>query len=254
MAVPNIPVTSGFAGAGKKGLFDEFLGKLGSPGGQTLIGGIGAGMEAYGAGKQADANRAASAAQSEAELRQRQLEQQQNDLRTRQMAAPQMLPMGAEQGFAQKQALMKALLGNARNVQFTPGDPAIAQAMGSYQGGMRLPDSGFDPAMLERLFGDEATQASIAAFQKNVGQVNPNMKNVDMGVLYGNSLDGSQNPFTTDVQTSNRLAMEQELNNSSKERQAVIEALRSGQQQKSSGGSKLGAVLKGAATFLPFFL
>lgn len=238
-----------------KNIFDRGLEKMGSTGGQTLLSGLGGLFEGYGASKQADANRQAGAATTEAELRQRQFENQQNDLRARQMAAPGMLPMGAEQGFAQRQALAKALLGGARNVKFTPGDPDVASAMGSYTGGMRLPEGGFDPAMLERLYGDNATQASIAAYQKAVGQVNPNLKMLDLGTLFGNSVDGSENAFTTDVRTSNQNALNQQLDQSAKERQAVIQALQAGQPKKGGkAGSILGGIAKTAATFLPFFL
>jgi hypothetical protein len=227
---------------------------IGSDAGQSILSGVGDALSDYAQGKRFDEQQARLGATSEAEIRQRQLENAQNDARTRQISSAQLLPMGAEQGYAQKQALAKALLGGARNVSFTPGDPGIAAAMGSYSGGMKLPEGGLDPAMLERLYGDNATQAAIAAFQKNVGQVNPRVATQDLGTLFGNSADGSENAFTTDVRTSNQGELNRQMDESAKERAAVIAALTNGQQPKGDGGSKWGTVAKIGMSILPFFL
>lgn len=237
------------SGAGKNAL-ERALDMVGSKGGQTIIGAVGSGISAYGQGKQAEADRAASAASEKANLIQRERENEMSDSRLRQAGALEASPMGAEQGFAQKQALMRALLGNARNVSFTPGDPGVAAAMGSFQGGLRLPEGGLDSAMLERLYGDEATQASIAARQKNIAQLSPGASFVDMGTLFGKAEGGTENPFTTDVRMANAAAQQQQLDESSKHREAVMAALAEGNKKqgggRGGGGRAMGA-LSGAA-------
>ena len=146
------------------GLLSKVGSILNSPAGAAGIQAAGAGLAAYGANKNAAASRQQNAHQFAADMAQRQLEADQQDQRTRAAGVLDAAPLGAEQSFAQKQALLHSILGATRNYSAVPGDPAVAAAMGSTnQGGMRLPEGGFDPGMLERLFGDEATQASIAA-------------------------------------------------------------------------------------------
>src|SRR5690606_9304856 len=108
---------------------------LGSKGGQTAVTAIGAGLNAYGAAKSAGEDRE----QSAAGMAQRQLSDDRSHQLAQAKAAAAENPLGSEQSFAQKQAIAKALLGGARNFSVTPGDPAVAGAMGSLTGGMRLP-------------------------------------------------------------------------------------------------------------------
>lgn len=205
----------------------------------ALIGAAGAGISAYGASKSAQSAQAQTAKQFEAEMAQRQLESERNYQLQQATSAASANPLGAYQQFAQKQALAKALLGGARNVSFTPGDSGIAQAMGSFAGGMRLPEEGLDPKMLERLYGDAATQSSIAQRQKEIGQINPNQPVYDLANLFGASANGSQNAFTTDVQTANKTEADKQLDQSAQQRALVQQAMAEDAQTGKPGGSSI---------------
>src|SRR5687768_8560241 len=145
-ALANLAQSAGKGGGG--GALDTVLGILGSKGGQTAVNAVGAGLSAYGAHKDAEANRAQTAGQFQANLAQRQDEMARDDQRQRAVAGNNANPLGTEQGFAQKQAILGAILGNSRNLSITPGDPAVAAAKGTATGGLRLPEGGFDPEMI----------------------------------------------------------------------------------------------------------
>lgn len=235
-------------------ILDTILGMVGSKGGQTLVNAAGAGMQAYGQGKQAEADRALNAHQFDANMAQRQLEGDRSHQLDTATSAAAASPMGEAQNYAQRNALMSAILGNARNFNVTPGDPAVAGAMGKSTGGLQLPTNGLDPEMLNRLFGDEATQASIAQRQKAVGQINPRAPVMDLSTLYGHSADGSENAFTSDVKGSNAQELQRQMDESAKQR-AIIQAAidedvnhTKTQQQGKSGGSRAGGALRGAAS------
>lgn len=227
------------AAARKKSALEQALDMVGSKGGQTIVSGVGGALSAYGQGKQADADRAATAAQFKANMAQRQLESSQADQRFRSGAALDASPLGAEQHFAQKQALAKALLGGARNIKYTPGDSAVAGAMGTMTGGMRLPEGGLDPAMIERMFGDATTQASIAQRSKAIGQVNPHAPVLDTAPMFGTSADGSENAFLTDMKSGNQQSLNQQMNESAEHRALVQQAMAEDAQTGKPGGSSI---------------
>lgn len=83
-------------------------------------------------------------------------------------------PLGASQNFVARNRLLSAILPSLQNVNFSPGDPKVAAAMGSYSGGLRLPTGGLDPSMINASFGDNATLESLADQQKNTAAINPN--------------------------------------------------------------------------------
>jgi hypothetical protein len=213
--------------AAGKGALDKVLDIVGSKGGQTLIGAAGAGLEAYGANKRAEADRAQNAAQFRANLGQRQAEFDREDQFSRAKTAADMNPLGANQGFAQKNALLAAILPGLRNFSATPGDPRVASAMGKTSGGFQLPEGGLDPAMIQRLFGDAATQASIAERAKSIGQVNPNAPAPPIHDLYGRADEatGAENPFMTDIRTANELEARKQEEEREKQRELIRRAL-----------------------------
>lgn len=226
--------------------FSKIMDILGSKGGQTAVNAVGAGLQAYGAGKQADADRALSAGQFKANLGQRQLENDQNNQLQAATSAAAASPLGDYQKFAQRNAILGQLLGSARNFSVTPSDPAVAGAMGHVSGGMQLPAGGLDPAMIDRLFGNEATQASIAQRQKAVGQINPRSPILGMEPMYGASADGSENAFTSDVKNSNAAELQRQMEDSAKQRAIIQAAL--DEDVNHTKQSKGKGALKGAAS------
>src|SRR6476619_5063625 len=99
-------------------MLQKILDIIGSKGGQTITNAVGAGLQAYGAGKQADADRAANASQFNANMAERQFEDDRADQRARSASALDASPLGQDQSFAAKQAITRAILGNARNPSF----------------------------------------------------------------------------------------------------------------------------------------
>jgi hypothetical protein len=229
----NMGATTGDGGGGMTDNQIKFI--------QTLIAAGGAGLQSYGASKSAGADREQNAQQFAANMAQRQAENNMTDVRSRQIAAEGASPLGGDQQYAQRNAILQALLSNARNYSFTPGDPRVAAAMGNGNnpGGMRLPEGGLDPAMLQRLYGDASTQGAIAQHAKAVGQINPNAPPPDFHNLYGMGEQGTENPFMTDVRTSNdnaRVAQEAERARSESVINRAIDEDVNGTKQKKKGG------------------
>jgi hypothetical protein len=248
---------AGGGGASKSGL-DKVLDILGSKGGQTLVGAGGAALSAYGANKANEAQLAQNANQFRASTALRQQEDANQNQLNRATSAAELSPLGQDQSFAQKQALLKTILGSARNFSATPGDPAVAGAMGHVSGGLALPTGGLDPDMLERMFGDATTQSSIAQHAKAVGQVNPRAPIMDLSPMYGKSADGSENAFMTDMRQSNQDELNRQMDEESRQR-AIIQAaidddVNHEKQQTQKHGNIFGKILKGAslgASFIP---
>lgn len=214
---PVRPVANTGAGPSQMDLLNNIFSTVGS--------GLGAGLTAYGQGQQNQKQMQNQAQQLKAGTAEGQLQSDRNYQLNQAEGANQADPIGTEQKYAQKQALLKTILGNARNFSVTPGDPAVAAAAGKMSGGLQLPQGGLDPSMLESLFGDNATQASIAQHEKNVGQINPNAPMFDLSTIYGNSGDGSQNAFQTDIQSSNKAVGDKQAADTARQRQIVQEAI-----------------------------
>lgn len=235
---------------------DRVLSILNSPLGAAGIQAAGAGLAAYGANKQNEANRQQNAQQFSADMAERQREFDSNQQQGAATAAAAASPLGADQMFAQRQALAKAILGSARNIKFTPGDPAVAAAMGTVSGGMQLPENGLDPAMLERLFGDQATLASIGAREKAVGQINPHATPTDLAPLFG----AAGATTTADIGSANAAELQRQLDESAKQRAIIQRAIdedirgeKQGQQaQQEKHGNFFGGLLKTVGKGLSF--
>lgn len=253
--ISNILLNSGGKAAGGGSGLDKILDILGSKGGQTVVNAAAAGLGAYGQAKQAGEDRAQNAAQFGANMAQRQMEADQADQRSRAAATLDASPLGGDQRFAQQQALFGQLLGNARNFSVAPGDPRVAAAMGAGpQGGMRLPEGGFDPAMIERLFGDQATLASLAQHGQQIGQMNPHAPVMDMAPMFGQA--GAT--ATSGIKDANAIEMARQQAESDKQREIIRRALEqdiAGEKAKKEGGGNIfGKILKGVgmgASFIP---
>jgi hypothetical protein len=232
------------------GILDKITGILNSPGGAAAIGAGGAALQAYGQNKQHEADRATTARQFAANMAQRQMEGDRQHQLSQASASTAASPLGAEQSFAQKQAILGSLLGNTRNFSATPGDPRVAAAMGSTnQGGMRMPEGGFDPAMLQRLFGDKATMESLANRQQMVGQLNPRSAPLNLGTMFGDAGSAA----SQGVMSANQSELDRQLAESARQREliqrAIDEDIRGEKQgKKNKAGGALSGAASGAAT------
>lgn len=246
--ISNILLNSAGGNSGGGGGLDKILDILGSKGGQTAVNAAAAGLGAYGQAKQAGEDRALSREQFAANMAQRQMEADQADQRSRAAAILDAAPLGQDQRFAQQQALFGQLLGNARNFSVTPGDPRVAAAMGAGpQGGMRLPEGGFDPAMIERLFGDKATLASLSQHGQQIGQMNPHAPVMDMAPIFGQAGTAA----TQGIKDANAVELARQQAQSDKQRELIRRALEqdiTGQKGGKSAGQRVGGALSGAAS------
>jgi hypothetical protein len=203
------------------------------------------GIGAYGASESAGEDRQLTREQ----MAQRQLESDRSHQLSQATAATAASPLGAEQSFAQKQAIAKAILGGARNFSVAPGDSAVAGAMGTTTGGARIPEGGFDPAMLERLFGDPATLASITQRAKTVGQLNPAGPTMNLGPLFGQA--GTDATSQIAGANAGELARQQEA--AARQRELIMRAIDEDirgekQPKKNKAKSALGGAASGAMT------
>jgi hypothetical protein len=155
---------------------------LGSKGVEVGLGILGSGLAAAGDARQQDQNRQLTAAQARAQLLQRQLENQQTTRLQQSTGAAAASPLGQNEAFAARQALLRELLPQMRNFSVTPGDPAVAAAMGRVNGGARLPEGGLSPAALQA-FGPQATAAALAQRQKLVTNIDPTAPQIDLAAL-----------------------------------------------------------------------
>jgi hypothetical protein len=229
---------------------------LNSPlGGATISAGAGL---LQGAQQNAQSNKqmAQNSNQFRADILQRQHESDINDQRSRSTSAAELDPLGASQMFAAKNALISKVLGGAQNIHYTPGDAGIASAMGS----VSMPSvPHFSADELNKYFGDNTTQASIAQRQKSIGQVDPNHPAFDLSTMFGNSPDGSPNSFMTDIQSSNHQALQHQMDASAQSRNDIMQALQADQQSQQQQkpehhGNIFGKILKGVgigASFIP---
>jgi hypothetical protein len=239
----------GAASGGGGGVLNKVLDIVGSKGGQTLVNAAGAGLQAYGQHKQNEAQMAQNAHQFQANMAQRQLENDQQNQMNRAKLAADASPLGQDQSFAQKQAMLKAILPGLSNFSITPGDPRVAAAMGKSSGGFRLPEGGFDPAMIERMFGDAATMASLKQKATQVGQINPNTPTMDFGAMYGQpGLD-----LTSQITGINQMELQRQAEESKKQRELIQRAIDNDikgekQAKPSKAKSALGGALSGAST------
>lgn len=189
----------GTAPSGAGNHLQSVLDFLGSPGGQAATNFAGAGLSALGASQQAGAQRKQDATQFAASTRQNQFNADRNDQLTRAAGVLNADPLGAEQKYAQRNALMAAILPQARNARSTPGDPRVAAAMGQRTGGMSnlLPEGGLNTEMINSMFGPQATMAAIMKRQQELSSLDPHAAQSNLGTMYG---DEAAAPFQAQIQ------------------------------------------------------
>lgn len=147
---------------------------LGSKGGQTIASAAGSGLSAYGQSQNAQANRQQQGAQNAATLAQQDFNNRNNVGVTRASGVLNADPLGADQQYAQTNALRAAILPQLRNANWTSGDPAVAAAQGSYRGIKVLPDGGLDPMMVNQMYGPQSTMSAITQHHQELNNLDPN--------------------------------------------------------------------------------
>ena len=148
----SVPVgTTAAAGAGMDPMTMMALASLGAQLGGSVMSGIGQ-------GKMSDAQ---IRAQQEMQAKQIGLSRDQMGLQ-----ATQMDPL-AQQKSRQQQALLAALLPNARNVSVSSNVPGMNQFMPNISGGMRLPEGGLSPETLAFFGGPQRASAEASFFAAN---------------------------------------------------------------------------------------
>lgn len=215
---------------------NNLLDAIGSPGGQALAGMAGAGLTAWQNYQQDQQHLQQGAHQFAAQT----LQGQYNADRNREQSAAQGVlnadPLGADQRYAQHNALMSAILPNLRNVQSHPGDAGVAAAMGGNRGGLMsaIPAGGFDPKMIEQKYGDASTMGAIAKRQNELTNLDSRAPQSNLQSMFGDSAAPYQqqmSDWSTNLQKlqgQEKAAYEQQIN-------AHINAMV--QQEQSSGGS-----------------
>lgn len=214
--------------------------------GQSVIGAVGAGLQASGQRASEEANRQQTASQFAVNTSM----DEQADQRARAQSVMQDSPIGEAQTFAQRQALLAQILPTLRNQQSTPGDPRVAAAMGTRTGGFRLPEGGLDPAMIAQLYGAQATGDSIARRDMDRISVSPNAPTVNMQAL------GLQDdPRVAQFQQKTSSDMDAAAQRRRELIQRALDQDALGEKQKKKGGG-IGGFFKGlakvAAPFVSF--
>jgi hypothetical protein len=93
--------------------------------------------------------------------------------------------------------------------------------MGSINGGLRLPEGGLDPSLIDRLFGDKSTLEAIKNRNLQVGQINPMNPVMDLSSLYGQAgTDAS-----TDIRAANAQQMAADAEKEAQQRAIIMRAL-----------------------------
>lgn len=223
---------------------------LGSKGFANTAGIVGAGIGAYAQGKQSDAQRAQGAAQFEAQMLQQQGQEAGRLGLVRASAASDASPLGANEGFMLRQALLRETLPGLRNFSATPGDPAVAAAMPKMSGGFRIPEGGFSSAVLASL-SPRATANAIGQRQNHIANLDPNGPGLNFEAMGFDpeTATGAQQG-TNAYQDSRRQSLLDQESATKEQLAAALQRNYGAAQQKSGGGGfwkKLGKVAAFAA-------
>ena len=222
---------------------------LGSRTGEAALN-IGGGLlEGIAQGKQADKNRAQDANQFATTAQLALARDNSDDARARAVAAADLAPLGANENFVARQAFLREVLPQLRNFSVTPGDPAVAAAMGQTSGGFRLPEGGLSPETLAAV-SEAATANAIGHRAQHIANVDPNSPNVDIAAM-GISPEAAQpaQNATDAFQQSRAQALTDQQTSTQQLLQAALDRDYAQQQQKKGGGfwSKLGKIAAFAA-------
>lgn len=180
---------------GSQGAGGGFGAFMQSGAGQGLLGAAGAGALAYGqaAGQSSDRKTQNAQFQQQQLLNERTLGLNQAN------SAMNANPLGMQQGYAQKNAMLAAILPNLRDSSHTSFGTNPVQRTGGLT--HMLGPNGLDPEMIQRMYGDASTANSIAQHQNQLAAINPNVSPLNMSHLYGPDVAPAFNNVTNNYQT-----------------------------------------------------
>lgn len=207
---------------------------------ETGLGVTGAALQAKGQGDREKAALSNNAAQFRARLLSDFLSEQQQGRDRRAVSASAASPLGAEENFAHRNAVLRSILPGLQNYSVKPGDPAVAAAMGSSTGGFRLPPGGLPPEALAHI-SPEATAGAIARRGGMVSNIDPTAPTADFSAMGFEPNIGQRYTDSTKQFATNRLAATQADDNRVQE--MVMRALeedylgeKAAAEKKKSGG------------------
>lgn len=217
---PGGQVATGPGGAAPSAI-QQALAFLGTPGGSAVTNMAGSALSAYGQYQQQQQQLGQNAAQFGAKSAQDQYNADQNLKAQRANGVLNADPLGADQKYAQSNALRAAILPNLRNSKSTPGDGAVASAMGSRTGGIAniLPENGLDPAMVASMFGPNATMQAITQRHQEINNLDPSAPTADLSKMYGstaaapfNKAQGDWQAQVQNLDANQKAAFESKMN------------------------------------------
>lgn len=216
--------------------FKKILDFLGSNAGQTVVSGVGAGLSAAGQAKRDASTAAQGAARTQLDL----LQMQQNQARAAER------PIGESEDYVNKNLLRRAILGGLSNQRSAPGDPAVASAMGTREGGIDLSKI-LTPELLQRYGNDDMLSSAVARRDKDILAINPHAGRTDLGAL---GFDAERvGALNQDVDAYQRSMMDREQMQRDKIQAAIDRDLDG--QKKTPFWKKLLGVAAPFASFIP---
>ena len=142
----------------------------------------GAGITAYAGMKQNSSNQRQSASEFAATMAQRQRESSSGQRLSAATSAAAAAPLGANENYTARNAMLSSILPGLRNVSISSADPAVRAATPTITGGLRLPEGGI-PASAFAALGPRATASAIANRQKHITNIDPTAPGIDLASM-----------------------------------------------------------------------
>lgn len=223
---------------------------LGSRTAETAMNMVGAGLTAAANNRNAQQQLAQNQGQFEASQLANLAADQRADARTRATTALGATSLGDNEHYLLRSALLREMLPQVRNFSATPGDPAVAAAMGTMSGGMRLPEGGFSPAALASL-SETAAANAIGRRQQQISNVDPNAPLPNLAAMGVNGDTAAQvsGDMTAYADTRAQQLTADQTRTMELLREALTRSQQQQQEKKKGSGfwGKVGTVMKVAA-------
>lgn len=231
---------------------------LGSPAAQNIMGVAGAGISAYAGNNQQQQNARQQAAQFAAQMAAQYGNQLEGNRQNAAVAAASASPLGANENFANQQALRLAVLSQLRNPSVTAGDPGVAAAMPKITPAFSLPQGGLSKETLAHL-SPQATAGAIAQRQQHISSIDPYAPGVNFGRMgFSSDVAGGVQRETDAFQAGARGRFDaQQADQRAQIQAALQQSYANSEPEKKKGGGflgGLGSILKVAAPIAGTFI